>query len=328
MGVGEVDRKLRSILRVLSERNEPVGARLIAQCLRQHGIELSERAVRNHLQILDERGLTVCMGEPGRVITPAGRTELEKSVVSDKLGFVNARIDSLAYGTSLNLRSGRGRIITNISLIPADRFDESLEIMRRVFRAGYCMSDLVATAREGERLGEMETPAGMVAVATVCSVTLNGVLLRHGIPVTSRYGGLLEVRGKQPYRFTELVGYHESTLDPAEIFIASKMTSINTASADGTGTILASLREVPAVCLPELERILDQYAKRGLGGVLAIGKPGQPLLGVPVGVELMGLAVVGGLTPIAALEELGVPTINKAMSSLIDLCDLGPVWEL
>jgi HTH-type transcriptional regulator, global nitrogen regulator NrpRI len=328
MATGEVDRKLRSILRVLSERNEPVGARVIAQGLRLHGIELSERAVRNHLQILDERGLTICKGEPGRIITDEGRLELEKSVVSDKLGFVNAKIEGLAYGTSLNLKSGRGKIITNISLIPAKRFTESLDVMRCVFRAGYCMSDLVATAREGERLGEFETPAGMVAVATVCSVTLNGVLLRQGIPVTSRYGGLLEVRERQPYRFTELVGYHESTLDPAEIFIASKMTSINTASAEGTGTILASLREVPAVCLPELERILDQYAKRGLKGVLAIGKPGQPLLGVPVGVERVGLAVVGGLTPVAALEEVGVSTVNKAMSGLADLSDLKPVWEL
>jgi HTH-type transcriptional regulator, global nitrogen regulator NrpRI len=328
MGTVEVNRKLRSILRVLSERNEPVGARVIAHCLRQHGIELSERAVRNHLQILDERGLTQCMGEPGRIITPAGRSELDKSVVSDKLGFINAKIDSLAYGTSLNLKSGRGQIITNISLIPVDRFAESLDIMRRVFHAGYCMSDLVAIAREGERIAELETPAGMVAIATVCSVTLNGVLLRLGIPVTSRYGGLLEVREKQPYRFTELVGYHESTLDPAEIFIASKKTSINAASMEGTGTILASLREVPAVCLPELERILEQYAKRGLGGVLAIGKPGQPLLGVPVGVERVGLAVVGGLTPVAALEELGVPTVNKAMSGLVNLSDLTSVWDL
>jgi hypothetical protein len=328
MRPADVERKVLAILRVLVEHNGPVGARLISQDLKGHGIDLSERAVRYHLKIMDERGLTDCLGEPGRVITEGGRAELQRALVSDKLGFIISKIDSLAYGTSLDLKSGRGKIITNVSLVPADRFDEGLEVMRGVFRAGYCMSDLVAVARAGGRIGELEVPSGMVAVATVCSVTLNGVLLRHSIPVQSRYGGLLEIRGGQPYRFTDLVGYHESTLDPAEIFIASKMTSINAASNSGAGTILASLREVPSVCFADLEGVLDQYARRGLSGVLAVGKPGQPLLGVQIGIDRVGLAVVGGLAPIAALEEVGITTVNKAMSGLIDLTELTSVWNL
>jgi hypothetical protein len=328
MRSADVDRKVRAILHVLAEGQAPKGARLIAQKLKSHGIELSERAVRYHLLIMDERGLTTCLGEPGRVITEAGRSELQKSLVSDKLGFVSSRIDSLAYGVTLDLKSGQGKIIVNISLLPADRFTESLEIMRRVFRSGYCISDLVGIAKEEERICDYKIPAGMMGIATICSVTLNGVLLRHSIPITSRFGGLLEVRNSQPYRFTELVGYHESTLDPAEIFIASKMTSIKAACETGAGTILASFRELPAVCYADLERVLEQYASRGLGGVLAIGKPGQSLLGIPSGIDRVGLAVVGGLTPIAALEEVGIPTVNKAMSGLMDLSELTSVWSL
>jgi len=324
----DIERKVLAILRVLAEDDEPVGARLISQRLRAHGIELSERAVRYHLKLMDERGLTECLGEPGRLITERGRAELESALVSDKLGFVISKIDGLAYGTSLDLKSGRGKIITNVSLVPADRFDEALDVMRRVFKAGYCMSELVAVAKAGERVGDLEIPDGMVGVTTVCSVTLNGVLLRHSIPIQSRYGGLLEIKDGRPFRFTDLVGYHESTLDPAEIFIASKMTSINAASETGAGTILASLREVPSVCLADLERVLDQYASRGLGGVLGVGKPGQPLLGVQVGIDRVGLAVVGGLAPIAALEEVGIATVNKAMSGLLALDELTSVWTL
>lgn len=328
MAPADVERKVLAILRILAAHDGPVGARVIAHDLKNHGIELSERAVRYHLMIMDERGLTECLGEPGRLITQAGRAEVQKALVSDKLGFVSSRIDGLAYGTSLDLKSGRGQIVTNTSLVPADRFPEALAVMQRVFRAGYCMSDLVAVAKAGEFIGGLQIPAGMTGLATVCSVTLNGVLLRQGIPVQSRYGGLLEIRDGKVLRFTELVGYRESTLDPAEIFIASKMTAVLAASDMGTGTILASVRDVPSACSADLGPVLDHYARSGLGGVLAVGKPGQPLLGVHVGVERVGIAVVGGLTPVAALEEVSIPAVNKAMTGLLSLSDLQSVWTL
>ncbi|UCH33707.1 MAG: DUF128 domain-containing protein [Armatimonadota bacterium] len=318
----DIERKVLAILRVVADDGGPVGARIIADKLRAHGIELSERAVRYHLKLMDDRGLTESLGEQGRVITDYGRQELQSARVSDKLGFVISRVDSLAYRVTLDLRTGKGKIILNASLLPADRFADCINIMRRVFEAGYCMSELVAVADAGEHIGDLRVPQGSVGFATVCSVTLNGLLLKSGIPVESRYGGLLEIRDRRPYRFTDLVGYHESTLDPAEIFIASKMTSINTAATEGAGKVLASLREVPAVCLADLERVLAGARKHGLGGVLAVGKPGQPLLGVHIGIDRVGLAVVGGLAPVAALEESGIATVNKAMTGLAEMRDL------
>jgi len=324
----EVERKTLAMLRVLANDTAPVGARIIADKLRAVGVELSERAVRYHLKIMDERGLTTCLGEQGRVITDAGVEELQSALVSDKLGFVISKIDDLAYRVTLDLRTGHGSIILNASLLPADRIGDCLAVMRRAFKAGYCMSELVAMAAAGERVGDLRVPEGKVGFGTVCTVTLNGILLKHSIPIESRYGGLLEIRDGRPYRFTELVGYQESTVDPAVIFIASKMTRINEAATTGQGRVLASFREVPAVCLPDLERVLAQAAKHGLGGILAVGKPGQPLLGVHVGTERVGLAVIGGLSPVAALEEAGIATANKAMTGMAELRDLKMVWDL
>ena len=47
----EVERKTLSILRILSETREPVGARVIARRLEDLGIGLTERAVRYHLKL-------------------------------------------------------------------------------------------------------------------------------------------------------------------------------------------------------------------------------------------------------------------------------------
>jgi len=324
----DVERKLLAILRIVAASEEPIGARAIATALKADGIELSERTVRYHLRLMDERGLTKNLGEPGRVITDRGREEIENAGVSDKLGFVISKIDSLAYRSDFDMDTKKGRIILNISYLPEARFAESLEVMRDVFRAGYCMSELVIAKRAGEYIGDVAVPEGMVGLGTVCTVTVNSVLLKRGIPVESKYAGLLEIYRDKPLRFTHLVAYAGTTVDPTEMFITGHMTSVKDASLVGRGRILASFREVPAVANGDLQEVLDQYKRNGLGGILAVGKPSQPLLEVPVARDRLGLAIVAGLTPVAALAEAGISVQNKAMSALVEFSDLLPIYDL
>jgi repressor of nif and glnA expression len=324
----EVERKLRAILRILAASDEPIGARAIAGHLEADGIELSERTVRYHLRLMDERGLTRNLGEPGRVITDRGREEIENAGVSEKLGFVISKIDSLAYRATFDMDSKQGEIILNISFIPEDRFPEALDIMKDVFRAGYSMSELVIARPAGERIGSVTVPDGMMGFGTVCTVTVNSVLLSRRIPVESKYAGLLEVYRDEPRRFTHLVAYAGTTVDPTEMFIAGGMTSVKDASLVGRGRILASFREVPAVAEADLLDALEKYKRNGLGGILAVGKPSQALLEVPVARDRIGLAVVAGLTPVAALAESGIPAQSKAMSTLVDFADLLPISKI
>jgi len=76
--------------------------------------------------------------------------------------------------------------------------------MKPVFKAGLCISDLVAVAYEGENLGEIVVPAGKVGLATMCSIVVNGTLLKAGVPMDSKFGGVLEIRNNKPLRFVEL----------------------------------------------------------------------------------------------------------------------------
>jgi repressor of nif and glnA expression len=52
----------------------------------------------------------------------------------------------------------------------------------------------------------------------VCSITLNGVLLKHGIPTTSRFGDP-ELQNRKPMRFAEIIMYDGTSIDPLEVFI-------------------------------------------------------------------------------------------------------------
>jgi len=222
----------------------------------------------------------------------------------------------------------KGEIILNISYLPEKQFPEALAIMRDVFRAGYCMSELAIARRAGQSIGGVPVPNDMIGFGTVCTVTINSVLLKRGIPVESRYAGLLEIYRDKPLRFTHLVSYAGTTADPTELFIGGRMTGVKEASLTGRGRILASFREVPAIAEEDLREVLDQYKANGLGGILAVGRPSQPLLSVPVAIDRIGLAVVAGLTPVAALAESGIRVQNKAMSALVEFSELIPVYDI
>jgi repressor of nif and glnA expression len=94
------------------------------------------------------------------------------------------------------------------------------------------------------------------------------------------------------------------------------MTDVIGAVRNHSGRVLASFREIPVVCLDEARKLAAKMAAKGIGGILLIGEPNRPLLEIPVGIDKVGMVIVGGLNPVAALEESGIPTESKAMSTL------------
>ena len=169
---------------------------------------------------------------------------------------------------------------------------------------------------------------GEVALGTVCSVTVNGVLLKEGIPATSRFGGILELFKGRPLRFTEIIHYDGTSLDPLEIFIKGKITSVYQAALTVTEKLEQVSGKFPSVALQRVEKIRKKLDDLGLGGILMIGKPGRPLLDIPVSEGRVGMIVAGGLNPLAAVEECGIATTNTAMKTLFDFTNLMPFWEI
>lgn len=324
----EVERKVLSMLKVLSSSQEPLGARVIARRLKDHGVELGERAVRYHLKLMDERGLTRTVGRDGRLITESGIDELKSALVRDKVGFAISRIELLAFRTSFNGEKRTGSVPINISFFPKENFAEALQAMKPAFAAGLCVSDLVAVAREGERLGEITVPDGKIGLATVCSIVVNGSLLKAGVPMDSRFGGILQMREHQPLRFVELIHYAGSSLDPSEVFIRARMTSVREVANSGNGKILTNFREIPALCRPTAEEVVAKLKEAGLGGLLLMGNISEPVCQIPVELNRVGVILLGGLNPVAAAEEAGIEAENHAMSTVIDYQNLIKFWEL
>ena len=327
--IEEIEKKILLILRTLHESPEPVGARIIARRMQDHGVTLSERGVRYHLKMMDDRGLTRLIGRhDGRAITEQGIEEIGNARVRDKIGFAISRIEILAYRTSLDLDRRQGLIPVNISFFPKKVFKKALEMMKPAFSAGIHVSELVGCADEGARLGELTVPAGYVGFATVCSIVVNGILLKNGIPMDSRFGGILQVKDGKPLRFVELINYSGSSLDPSEVFIRGRMTSVRQAAEKGEGKILSNFREIPVPALKLVDKLITDLRNAGIGGVLAIGEIGEPICQIPVDMNRVGMILYGGLNPVACAHEMGIDVENRAMSTVMDYQELQNFWEL
>jgi HTH-type transcriptional regulator, global nitrogen regulator NrpRI len=325
----DIERKTLLILRILHEAGGPLGSRLIARKMQDRGITSSERAVRYHMKLMDERGVTRLVGKKdGRLITAMGVDELGKARVRDKVGLAISRIEILAFQTTFNPDTRSGLLPINISFFSKTSFPYAMKIMQPVFASGFVVSNLVATACEGQYLGDVLVPEGKIGFATVCSIVVNGVLLKHGIPMDSKFGGILQVKNRHPLRFVELIYYSGSSLDPSEIFIRGKMTAVTHAIEKGEGTILANFREIPAPCHPLTRDLMIKLEKAGINGVLATGKVSEPVCQVPVDINKVGIILIGGLNAAACVQEAALEVEHLAMSTVMDYGALAPFDEL
>jgi repressor of nif and glnA expression len=323
----KLKKKHLMILGVLKEANQPLGSVQICEKLVLSGHDISERTVRLYLQELDDAGLTEKANKRKRKISDLGLRELEATKIIERVGFLSAKIDQMTYRMNFDLNSRSGSVVINVTVANPMHVKDNLRLISKVYEYGYSMGELMTLLPPGESLGHITIPEGMVGLGTVCSVTLNGVLLKYGIPTVSRFGGLLEIEDRQPKRFVEIIMYDGTSLDPLEVFISSHMTDY-LGAIGGNGRIGASFREFPAESREVVEDLAQRLKKIGLGGFMCIGRPGQALLDIPVNEGRVGAIVIGGLNPVAALEEKGVRVHSRALAGLIDFQRLFHYQEL
>jgi len=311
-------RRLIEILRVINSSDKPMGARSISDELSNRGYEVGERAVRYNLKIMDEVGFTKKEGYSGRTLTPLGKRELSDALVDDRIGFVNARIEEYMYRSSFDPDSDKNWVVVNTSLLYKMDFERALEIMNLVFDAGFAVSGRVLIQDEGEDMGGFAIPKGYLGISTVCSITVDGMLLRAGIPVNSTFAGVVELSGGSLSQFTDLIAYAGSSLDPMRVLMSRKTTRVGEAVKSGNGSLLANLREIPVAATDQAYDLLEKAKISGIGGLMAISEPGEPNMGCPVGAGKVGITFCAGVNGVVAAEELGIDIKTMPISSIQD----------
>ena len=312
--MSESDHRMIEILRILNEQEKPTGSKLIADELKNKGFNLGERAVRYHMQILDEKGYTERRGYSGRVITNLGREKLEKGLIYDQVDFIYSKFEEMIYLTDFNYMNQTGNVVVNTSTVYNE---ESIDIIKNIIESGFSVSPYVNLNRAN---GEDE-----IEVTTLCGTTIDGVLLNEGIASQPQYGGLLKIEDSQPIKFTELISYKKTSMTPLDAFSTKGFTSILDVVDSGTGIIPANFRLIPGIGKNKAIDIIKSLDKIGIGGVIAISDEGKDILGIPVPEGMVGIAIVGGITPFCAVQEEGQSIDIKIAEEIRNFKTLSPI---
>lgn len=318
MNISKFTKRRLRILEVLELHSEPISGTMLANELAAEGMDISERTIRDDLSVLAREGAIKTFGRRGHTISSVGRKELLLSQTVHRVGFLSAKIDAMTFGMDFDLEKKAGTVMVNTTICKPKQLLAALPEISEVFRRGYSMGTLVSILEPGETLGAITVPDGMVGFCTVCSITLNGILLKHGVPMRSRFGGLVELSNDYPTRFAEAIDYNGTSLDPLVIFIRGGFTNYRRAIQSGSGLIGASFREFPSAAIDIVRDIASKTKDIGLGAFLKIGMPGKELLGIPVGSGCCGAVVIGGLNPVSIMEERGDHVTATALSGFID----------
>jgi repressor of nif and glnA expression len=317
--VVEVSRLEIEILRVLSESAEPVGSRLLQRELEKRGFFLSERTVRYHLQLLELKGLVAGHERSGRTITSQGLAELSRALVSQRVGFVITRFLSMACSITYDYIADSGTVVANVSVLDKSFYDKMFGIVRELHAANLLLAPYIKVLDENEEYQNIVVPEGKIALFTICDLTVDGVLIRSGIPLFFRYGGLVQMVNGKPLRFIDMISYEGTTISPLELFVRSGQTSVLKVVKTGSGVLPVGMREIVAEARERTNKIVSTLKERGWGGILALGVPNDPVLGVPVSMDRFGLCMVGGLALAAALLEGGAKIETFASYCLVPI---------
>ena len=321
----ESARKEIEILRILSEFASHMGSTLLKRELRKRGFLLSERTVRYHLQLLEAKGFVLGHNRKGRTITQAGLEELSRSLATQRLGFTTTRFMSLAYSANYNPAVDAGTVVANVSLLDKSLQDKTVDSLKALQSMSLLSAPYIKVLNEKEDYCDISVPKGDFALLTVCNLTLDSILIHSGIPLFFKHGGLVQVVNRKPIRFVEIISYEGTTIPPLEVFVYRKMTSISSVLKTGSGMLLATVREIPAEARERTVKILENQQKKGWGGVLVLGEPNEPVLGVPVGMDRFGICMVGGIVPGAAMAEEEKQIVTFAPHCIIPIEEMARI---
>ncbi len=246
----------------------------------------------------------------------------------EPLKFVNHRIEDYAMKVTFNPVSGTGTIVYNLTLIPEESMNQALDIFRATCNAGISPSSLFKTLVPGERIDDFIIPDRYSGMLTLCSTTLDGLLTNRGIPMTPIGGGVVEIVDNEPRRFTHLIQYKYTTIDPLEVLISQEITSVVEVMKHGNGSLLGNIRQCHMESELEVERILEEISDSYFTGILDVGLPNTPCLGVALDPQYMGVAALGGTNWIAVLKEKGIDIKMQGMKGVIDISEMTDIRDI
>lgn len=331
------DRRTFDLLRLVGE-HEPIGSIRLVDLMQRQGYSIKGRTVRLTLSELDERGLTEKVPGRGRRLTDLGRDELYRGDVRGRLEQVRSRIGTLTSKVDYDVETDDGSVVAAEIVVSEGDLPAALDRLRTL-----SASPLGPIRIDVDRSRNPRRPRVLVP----SSVTLDGVLRRHGVDVDVRATGIVEYHPEPtgvPYddsvhdpmggailRYVDALDANSATMDVIELLIEAGRTDVR-AVLDGTvpAPIVVDNREASLVHLPTIVDVANAVRDR-FGGVIDVRRPreaGPFPLGAP-GWNRSSITYGGpGELALALLVEQDLAVEYSALSGVVDGSRFGLVDDL
>ena len=231
-----------------------------------------------------------------------------------------SKIRDAIYDVTFDPKRMDGKVIANISYVDSNDLDSVIDIYRRLHRWGLSIGPYIKIVDENT--------GGKVGILTICSITIDGVLLKSAVPSNPIGGGVLYVESVRGVRFTDFLKYESTTMDPLETLAGMGLTSIMKVVETGSGRILANVREVPMIAKDDVETLLGDMVDAGFSGVIEVGEPNTDIFDIPTGRDHFGIVIAGGINPLVAADEMGIAVENHAMRQIVEISEMERISDV
>jgi hypothetical protein len=323
----DLTRRTYDLLRLI-DNEEPIGSIRLVELMKRRGYSIKGRTIRVILSELDEEGLTEKVPGKGRQLTANGRAELARGNVSGRLEQIRERIATLTSQVTYDPLEDVGEVVAASATVPEDRIVDALDALEQLEESPLGPV-LVSTDQQSDGSYRLDFPS---------SITLDGVLLTHGISVDLTTAGLVEYttemegesqettvagNGGGIIRYVDAISGEGSSMDVVNLLIEAGRTNVADVLSSGTGLLVVDNREFPLTRYQEADDLSVETRDR-LGGVLDIRRPREsgPFPAGDPSWDFASLTYSGmGEVTIALLAELDIA------EEWITLTDLTPRSE-
>lgn len=329
----DLNRRKYDILRLIDDE-EPVGSIRLVNLMQRRGYSIKGRTIRVTLSELDDANLTEKVPGKGRRLTDEGRAELARGNVSGRHEQIRERISLLTSHVTYDPIEDAGELVTSTLTVSEADLETALDSLERL---------------DDSPLGPVllsieERQDGLYQLSFPSSITLDGVLLTHGIDVDLKTAGLVEYttesdgesgdgetteNGGRIIRYVDAISGEGSTMDPVSLLIEANRTNVSAVTTSGTGLIIVDNREFPLTRYQEASD-LSVATRDHLGGVLDLRRPREsgPFPAGGPSWDFASLTYSGiGEVAIALLAEVDVAEDWSTLSGLTPRVEFSPFRE-
>lgn len=344
----DLDRRTYDLLRLV-ERHGPIGSIQLVELMQVRGYDIKDRTIRLKLSELDELGLTEKVPGKGRRLTPAGREELKHGDVRGRLEQVRAEIATLTSRVTYDPVEDAGVVVSSGAFLDAADVEDAVELVERL--ESLPLGPVPVSLEESA-----DSEPGDYRLLAPSSITIDGVLLSHGVNANLVTAGVLEYQpttaasvdgpededrdsertgvaggdsqGGRIVRYIDIINGEGSSIDVISLLIEAGRSDIRRLLEEGDlGLLIGDDREFP-INRYEEARDLAVETRESLGGVFDFRRPRADETvsnGTPAS-AFGTLTYCGtGELALAGLHEYGLTENWETLYGTIERNRLGPV---